>query len=145
MTPQRIPLLLALITVIGAGVYVAASAPQAALSATWTPPPASGCFVAAEAYLIDWRTMDGRAGRDTTFVPVWTDYPVGTFRFRVAGYSFVRGADGQSVIAWNIGRPSTGTGCAVSAAETLWSAWSGWGSNGSPGQPGAPVFGAVLK
>jgi len=145
MTTQRIPLLLALVTVIGAGVYVAASAPQAALSATWTAPPATGCFVPAEAYLIDWRTMDGRAGRDTTFVATWNDYPVGTFRFRVAAYSFARAADGVTVTAWNIGRPTTGTGCAVAAAETLWSPWSGWGSNGSPGQPGAPVFGAVLK
>lgn len=141
----RIPLLSALTVVMAAGLYVATSRPTAALSATWNAPAPTGCFAPADAYLIHWSTMDGRAGRDTTFVPTWNDYPTGVFRFRTAAYSFARGADGQTVIAWNIGRPPSGPGCAVSAVDTFWSDWSGWGSNGSPGQPSAPVFGAIIK
>lgn len=140
----QIPILLAIVALVSAGYYVAGARPEAALSATWNPPAATGCFVPAEAYLIDWQTVDGRVGRDSTFAAVWNDYPPGIFRFRTAAYSFVRDGAGN-VVDWRIGRPLSGDGCAVVAAETLWSAWSGWGNNGAPGQPGVPVFGAVIK
>lgn len=139
-----IPLLTALAACLGFGLYVAASAPTAALSATWTPPPASGCYVAADAYLVQWQGQTGTAGRDTVYTAAWSDYPPGVFRFRTAAFAFARDAQGN-VVAWNIGRPLSGVGCAVTATDTLWSAWSGWATGGTPGRPGDPVFGAVLK
>jgi hypothetical protein len=142
--PIRIPLLVALTVILGAGLYVSTTAPTAALAATWTPPAATGCFVPADAYLIDWQTQFGTAGRDTTFAPAWNDYPNGVFRFRVAAYAFQRDGNGN-VTGWRIGRPLSGTGCAISPTDTLWGQWSGWATNGTPGQPSAPIFGAVLK
>ena len=145
-TDDRVSILVALSVLMAAGVYIAKTAPEAALAATWTPPPVAGCYAPADAYLVAWQTQAGTAGRDTTFSPAWPEsaYPAGVFRFRVAAYTFALNSNGN-VVGWSIGRPLSGSGCAVAVAETLWSDWSGWATAGSPGQPSAPVFGAVLK